>query len=99
MTAIAFAPVLGGTVASANLAATSANVALSERVNGATVRVVNPNTVVAFCRFGIGAQTATLADVPVPPGGMADIYVSSADNVAVIGQAAGTLPVYFSIGA
>lgn len=85
------------TVASPALAASSANTALSERQSGGVLRVVNPNTVVCFVRVGVGAQVATAADIPVGAGATSDIQCTG-DNVAVIGQAAGTLPVYFCQG-
>lgn len=96
---IALAPDLGGTIALTANGTTSVNVALAKRYNGVTLRCVNLNTIPAFLRAGVGAQTATTADAVIPPNGVVnDIYVGSADNVAIVLGAAGTAVVYVTPG-
>ena len=99
--AVGFQQVAPTVTAAAN-GATSVNVALGQRFNGVTLRVLNLNTVPVFVRAGIGAQTATAADTPVPPsttgGGYTDIFVGPCDNVAFVLSAAGTSNVYICPG-
>ncbi len=94
MSNAAFYPI-GATVTQA-ATASSGGAALAG--NGESVRVVNDTTSMAFVKFGVGAQTATAADLPIPATSVEVFRIP--DNVthyAVI-LATGTGNVYFTRG-
>lgn len=65
---------------------------------GDCLRVFNNTTAVAFLKYGIGAQTATTANIAIAPGAVEVIAVGDAtDTVAVI-LSTGTGSVYLTKG-
>lgn len=61
------------------------------------LHVYNSGTGAVFVRWGVGAQTATTADMPIPPGGTRIFNKDVADTVAAI-TASGTATVYVMPG-
>jgi hypothetical protein len=92
-----FAPDFGaGTTISATTA--SASVTLTgQAVNDGDLLIYSPGTTLAFCKWGVGAQTATNAGVPIPPGTVQTFYKGNADTVACI-MASGTATIQIMPG-
>lgn len=64
----------------------------------AALRVVNAGTAAAFIRWGTGAQTAVITDLPILPSSMEIFCIPpSATNVGVI-TGTGTATVYVTPG-
>lgn len=92
----AFTPLLNSTV---SISATSTSGSTTVSSNGSNLLITNsgPNTV--FVRWGVGAQTATTADMPVLSG--TQVIVSrtlSVDTVAAICASGQTASVSFCPG-
>lgn len=75
-----------GTTKTISASVTSASATwASNETAGDAIRIYNACSVVAFVRFGKGAQTATSADIPIAPGSVEIIGCTNAvDTVAVI---------------
>jgi hypothetical protein len=76
---------LSATTTSASVTFTPGTPAGTNTVLNATdVMIYSPGTTLGFCRWGVGAQTATSADVPIPPGTVQAFFKGVADTVACI---------------
>jgi hypothetical protein len=53
-------------------------------INASEVYLYNSGTVIVFCRWGTGAQTATATDVPLPAGTVQVFFKGTADTVACL---------------
>jgi len=99
-TQLALKPVVGSAIVIAASTVTANGLLTSATRKGAKIRIVNGTTAVASVRVGVGAQTATTADLPIAAGDTVIIEnpdLSSATiNVAVI-LATGTGNVYASL--
>lgn len=62
------------------------------------IRVYNAGTAVCFCRWGTGAQTATVLDMPLIPGVVEVFSKAWADNTFAAITSAGSCTVYVSCG-
>jgi hypothetical protein len=96
--ALPFTPTFGSTV-TGSFSTTSVNVALpASTLSDPDLFVYNSGTALAFCRWNQGAQTATTADAPIPPG-TAQVFGkgNQTNNVACI-TASGTTVIYFATG-
>jgi hypothetical protein len=82
---------IAGTVASASITLTAVG------VNNPHALISNEGTTTAFIRFGIGAQTATAADVPLLGGNQVVLNIGGANTVAAI-MATGTANIYVTPG-
>jgi hypothetical protein len=81
-----FSPNLGnGQAIAASI--TSASVAVEP--THPEVYIFNDGAVTAFVRWGVGAQTATSADYPIPANAVRVLYKHNADTVAAL-TASGT---------
>ena len=85
------------TVTLSNVGTTSVGAAVD--ANADQIRVLNVGPALVFFRFGTGAQTATASDYPLAVG-MSEVFSKGigADNVAVLGAAAGPSVVYVTPG-
>lgn len=59
--------------------------------------VFNDSSVVVYCRWGVGAQTATTAGLPIPAGSAQIFFKGNADTFAAI-TASGTASVRIITG-
>lgn len=77
----------------------SASVAIGNQtdVGGASVRVANTGTGLAFIAFGKGSATATTSGLPILPGTVEAFEIGSATYVAAI-TATGSTTLYFTPG-
>lgn len=94
----AFAPEFGG---GASIAATttSASATLTgNSVNDTEMVVYNPGTTLAFCRWGVGAQTAVAGDAIVPPGTIQAFYKGRGANTVACIMVTGSATIYLSPG-
>lgn len=93
-----FQPAFGrGQTVTAATTSTAATAFTGIDVANTELYVFNSGTGIAFARWGVGAQTATTADVPLPPGSVQVFNKGSADNFAAI-SAAGTNAVLIITG-
>lgn len=77
--------------------ATSANVAIS--AIPPVVEIQNAGDSIAFCRWGIGTQTAVTTDYPVLPGQSKSITIGTGNNnFAAICAAGLTTTLYITSG-
>jgi len=81
-----FTPNLGNGQA---ISATTSSAFVSIEPTQPEVYLFNDGTVTVFARWGVGAQTATSADFPIPAGSAQVIYKHNADTIAAI-SASGT---------
>lgn len=89
-----FLPAFGGLEAiSATTSSTSATLAGLEITACDTLVLYNAAAALAYARWGVGAQTATTSDMPLPPGTLQVFNKGQADTVAVI-LASGSGTVY-----
>lgn len=63
----------------------------------AALCLYNAGSVIAFARWGVGAQTATTSDMPLPPGTLQVFNKYDADTVAAI-TSSGSATVYVMPG-
>lgn len=97
-TSTAFMPMTTTKTISASGTSASATFANNDKA-GDCLRIFNANTETAFIKYGIGAQTATTAGLPVAPGAVEIIQVGEAmDTIAVITAGAGGAAVYATKG-
>ncbi|GAA0696320.1 hypothetical protein ISN75_06810 [Dyella marensis] len=87
-----FSPCFGAGVTIA-ATTTSANQAFTAGGPLQNVAVTNAGTAVAFVRLGVGAQTATTADMAIAPNATVILTKGLADNIAAI-CASGTATIY-----
>jgi hypothetical protein len=89
---------LSGTTTSASVTFTAGTPAGTNTVLNATdVMLYNSGTTLAFCRWGVGAQTAVATDVPIPAGTVQVFFKGVSDTVACI-MASGTATIYVMPG-
>lgn len=80
-----FQPSFGnGRTVTATTSSVSATAFTGIDIANTEIYVFNSGTGIAFARWGVGAQTATTADVPLPPGSVQVFNKGSADNFAAI---------------
>jgi hypothetical protein len=79
------------------VSAVSASVAIS-RVSR-QLEIQNAGDAIAFCRWGIGAQTAVVTDYPVLPGQSKTITIESGNDTFAAITSAGTTTLYITSGA
>lgn len=77
---------------------TSATVAIIEPLTGSCLRIFNAGAGIAFCRWGVGAQTAVVTDFPIAPNSVEVIRIpdTATDFGAIL--SAGTQNVYITKG-
>jgi hypothetical protein len=98
-----FTPINGAGVAlststtSASTTFTAGTPAGTNTVQATDVMLYNSGTVIVFCRWGVGAQTATAADVPLPSGTVQVFFKGTADTVACLASST-TATVYVMPG-
>lgn len=83
--------------ATVSIAATTATASATLDVYSNAVRVVNAGTGTAFLRFGKGATTATVTDMPILSGATETFTKGDSTTVAAI-TATGTATLYFTNG-
>jgi hypothetical protein len=66
-------------------------------LNATDVMLYNSGTTLAFCRWGVGAQTAVATDVPIPPGTVQVFFKGVSDTVACI-MGSGSATIYVMPG-
>lgn len=66
-------------------------------LNASDVMLYNSGTVIVFCRWGTGAQTAVAADIPLPPGTVQVFFKGASDTVACLASST-TATVYVMPG-
>jgi len=81
-----------------SISATSVSASAALNVNSPIVRIYNAGTVRAFVRFGVGAQTAVITDMPIAPGTIELFSDGVADTIAVICATGETAIIYITSG-
>jgi formylmethanofuran dehydrogenase subunit D len=92
-----FTPANGASV-TVSASTTSADEAITKLSNGGQILVTNGGSVVVFVRWGVGAQTATAADVAIPGGQWRLFTVEPGTNMVAALTASSTASVYFTPG-
>jgi hypothetical protein len=103
-----FIPNFGATQTMAVTAASSSVTLTANDTQNTDLNLYNSGASLVFCRWGNGAQTATLADMPIPVGSSrtfskfllspAGVATATTQVVACIAVAAGTATVYVTTG-
>jgi hypothetical protein len=76
-----FQPMPGKTV---SISATGTSASASIPAEAPEVRIHNPGPATVFVRWGVGAQTAVVTDMPVAVGGVEVFTKNAADTIAAI---------------
>lgn len=94
---VAFQP--SGATISISVSSTSASSAFTANVNALASQMMlqNLGTTLAFCRWGVGAQTAIATDMPMAAGAIMMVTKGSSDTVACI-TSSSTTTVYATAG-
>jgi hypothetical protein len=88
---------LSATTTSASTTFVAGTPAGTNTVQATDVMIYNSGTTLGFCRWGVGAQTAVAADVPIPAGTVQVFFKATADTVACI-MSSGTATIYVMPG-
>lgn len=93
-----FSPIFGSTV-TISASTTSASVSLSSMTSRPQqIVITNSGSNIAFVRYGIGAQTATVADLPILPNAAVVLSLNpDSDTLAAI-TASGATAIYATVG-
>ena len=94
-----FAPVLPVLAISSSAASVSATLGAGIAASQVSiVRIYNQGPNTAFVRWGVGAQTAILTDLPLPSGDIETFDKGIADTFASICSAGSSAIVFFAVG-
>jgi hypothetical protein len=88
---------LSATTTSASTTFTAGTPAGTNTVQATDLMIYNSGAVPGFCRWGVGAQTAVTADVPIPPGTVQVFFKGTSDTVACV-LGSGTATIYVMPG-
>lgn len=90
-----FQPDVGSTV---TLAVTTASASASMPLQSESFYLYNAGSGLAFVRWGKGAQTATVNDLPIPSGSIQTFGKEGCDTFAAICATGGTATLYIAPG-